>query len=322
MTAINGVPETTQRRGSRFGCAGLLSIPLLVIILLGVLTFKQCSPPAPGSLDAQAQVWAKAVDASDDHIGRVTATVRTSHGGTKNDTVSIDATVTRNDPLTFDMMKNVYNAVLASTQAEWKDKNVVVMFHHGSVTRADTPAKMDVNKVFVDAGFPYNIHWGVRGVAWEATTLNIIPNPALGGFPGTPEANGAPDTMDSQRQAWSDAAVASSPNVTSAFVDTIYTDDKGSFAETKVTLRAGTTLTLDLMRNMGNAMEVATRDKWTGTVITVQFFSANDPNNALPVAKAFVDAGVPDPNAGNPKATRITMTMDTSKQASPQATAN
>jgi hypothetical protein len=320
MTVINGVPETTKRRGSKLGCAGLISIPLLVIILLGVLTFKQCSPPAPGSLDAQAQAWAKAVDASDPLLYRVKETVY-AHG-TKDDHVAIDTTISRNEPLTFDILKRVYNAVLASTQEKWKGEKVVVTFHHATLVAGGIFTLMDVNKVFADAGFPYNIDWAGRGVSWEADTLNIIPNPALGGFPGTAEANGAPDTMDSQRQAWSDAAVASNPNVTSALVDTIYTDDKGSFAETKVTLRAGTNLTLDLMRNMGNAMEVATRDKWTGTVITVQFFSANDPNNALPVSKAFVDAGVPDPNASNPKETRITMTMDTSKQASPQATAN
>lgn len=325
MTAINGGAETSgssmnEKTKTKWMVRGRCLIPVLILIALGVMIFIQCSPPAAGTLDAQAQAWAKAVDASDPLLYGAKATVYTSFQGTKDDSVSIDTIISRNDPLTYDTMKRIYNAVLASTQQEWKDENVVVRFHH--MAGKGVYVNMDVSKVFADAGFPYRIDWAGKGVSWEATTLNIVPNPALGGFPGTPEANGAPDTMDSQRQAWSDAAMASSPNVTSAFVDTIYTDDNGPFAETKVTLRAGTTLTLDLMRDMGNAMEVATRDKWTGTVITVQFFSANDPDNALPVSKAFVDAGVLDPNAADPKDTRINMTMDTSKQVSPQATAD
>jgi len=175
-----------------------LLVPFAVLITLVVTVFNQYfAPPPPGSLEAQAQTWRDATEASSPLLSRVEAHV-SSVGGYEH--MSIDTTIAGSEPLTYDLMKTVYDALLASTQAERKDEVIVVTFHHG-YSESSHPGLLDVSKVFGDAGFKYILPDGqTRGVTWEATSLVIIPDPALGGFPGTPGASVAPEALPAARK--------------------------------------------------------------------------------------------------------------------------
>jgi hypothetical protein len=172
----------------------VLLVPFAVLIALGVMVFNQyfAPPPPPGSLEAQAQTWRDATEASSPLLSRVKAHV-SSAGGYEH--VTIDTTIADKEPLTYDLMKTVYDALLASTQGERKDEVIVVTFHYG-YSESSQPRLLDVNKVFADAGFKYILPDGqTRGVTWESDSLVIIPDPALGGFPGTPGANRASESL-------------------------------------------------------------------------------------------------------------------------------
>ena len=195
------------------------------------------------------------------------------------------------EALTKDVLENVYDAVMASTQEEWKNVRISLDF---------SPADNKYNHLSVsDACAALGVQGLIQGSVYcesDGNHFGIMPNADLGGIPGTPNALGAPDSYLSQQQAWADAAVASGPDVAS--VATEFPNYDPSLVYVKVTLRPGATLTYDTIRGVSDALLASTTGTGNGVSARMFFFSAGDSDNALLLAEVFAAAGVVDPNTG------------------------
>lgn len=272
---------------------------VIVAVVLGLTTLSLTgcgqlvptnTPPPAGSVDAQAQTWAAAINASDPAIETSEALV--SHISVDADPIMANYTVflRPDEALTKDILENIYHAVMDSTQEEWKNVRLGLYF---------APADDKYNYLSVsDACAALGIQGLIQGSIYcsDGTNFGIVPNADLGGIPGTPNALGAPDSYLSQQQAWADAATASSPDVTS--VATTFPNFDPALVYVNVTLRPGATLTYDTIRSVSDSLLASTTDTGNGVRARMFFFSANDPDNALPLAEAFAAAGVVNPNTG------------------------
>lgn len=283
------------RTGSARGVTAAVVVGLTTLSLTGCeslfpTTATTTQPPA-GSLDAQAQTWAAAINASDPAIGTSEPLLSDLVAGAEQ-RVIYSVVLRPDEALTKDVLKNVYYAVMDSTAEEWKNVRLYVDF---------APADDKYSPVSIsDACAALGIQGLIQGSVYcsDGNNFGIVPNADLGGIPGTPNALGSPDSYLSQQQAWTDAATASSPDV--AFVATNFPNYDPDLVYVNVTLRSGATLTYDTIEDVFDALQASTTGTGNGIWARVFFFADGDPDNALLLAEAFAAAGVVNPNTDEP----------------------
>ncbi len=249
------------------------------------LTLTGCSAPAPTASDPERPELATALKASDPAVTDVLA-------HTYQDVVTgsyyLDVAVTlgADDEPTPKLMKALYDAALESTPEGLKSETISLWFDHEGERHVPLP----LADVCEAAGLqdPY-----MAGAYCLDNTFNVVPNPDVGGYPGTPNALGVSYSLPSQRVAWIDAVEASNADVESVSVRALMIGSEGQYyLDATVTLRPDANLTYDSLRGVYDAFMTSTSALWTNNYLTVRFAMADAPDEPVLLRDIVRDAGV------------------------------